>query len=374
MRVGLIARADSTGLGIQSKEFFDKIPCRALVMDSSRLGKGDVLSCDYNKYPDQKFVVLNPGFVNYGWMGQDAIDQFLTGIDVLFCIETPYDYRIFEEARKRGIKSILQFNYEFLEYPSGLPEPDLFAAPSLWNYDKVPEPKAFVQVPVNLDKFKPKQANNTFLHIAGRPAAHDRNGTETLLRALQFIKNEVTITIKSQGFISLVKVPDNVKLIIDNRNHADYQDNYSVGGVLIIPRKYGGLCLPINEALAAGMPVICTSISPNNLWLPKDWLIQATKSTTFQCRKPVDVYESDPQHLAAKIDQFCDEQFYSKAVGIVSELRQDISWDKWRLKYHEIFESLKIREDQLSKPQFTTTQKPQREFYRNRPRRNIRRR
>jgi glycosyltransferase involved in cell wall biosynthesis len=371
MRVGLIARADSTGLGIQSKEFFDNIPCRALVIDSSRLGKGDVLKCDLTKYPDQKAIQLDKNFSNYGWMPYDVMSQFLNGIDVLFCIETPYDYRIFEEARKRGIKSILQFNYEFLEYPSGLPEPDLFAAPSLWNYDKVPEPKAFVQVPVNLSKFKQQPAKNTFLHIAGRPAAHDRNGTQILLNALKFVKSEITLTIKSQGFINPVPVPKNVKLIIDNRNQPKYQDNYT-GGTLIIPRKYGGLCLPINEALGAGMPVVATDISPNNLWLPKEWLIPAKKTISFQCRKSIDVYESQPEHLAAKIDQFCQDDFYSRAVSIVNDFRQDISWAKWRPIYHEIFDGVKIRTDQLNKQCSPDNGRPRREFYRSRPRRNMR--
>lgn len=38
---------------------------------------------------------------------------------------------------------------------------------------------------------------------------------------------------------------------------------------MILPRKYAGLCLPMNEALMSGLPVIMTDIEPNNVILPK---------------------------------------------------------------------------------------------------------
>ena len=365
MRVGLIARADSTGLGIQSKEFFDHIPCKALVIDSSKLGRGEVLKPEFRNYPGQQVLQLQPGFDNYGWMPNSVIEWLLNDIDILFCMETPYDYRIFEEARRRGVKSILQFNYEFLEYPSELPEPDLFASPSQWNFEQVPEPKFFLPVPVNTEKFKPNRTKGSFLHIAGRPAQHDRNGTETLMKALMLVKSEIQVVIRSQGHINAPKMPPNVCIRVENSNTPHYADNYR-GGVLIMPRRYGGLCLPINEAIACEMPVIVTDISPNNTWLPKEWLVPAQKIHSFFCRKPVDVYQADIQALANKIDLFCDDTFFGNAVQKAKNLKNQISWDNLKPLYYQLFESVQIRADQLTKVYQKPSLKPKREFYRDR--------
>src|SRR5581483_7515404 len=61
-------------------------------------------------------------------------------------------------------------------------------------------------------------------------------------------------------------------------NIANYEDIYKKGSVLVLPRKYGGNCLPMNEALSAGMPVIMSNISPQADFLPDKWLVDAKES------------------------------------------------------------------------------------------------
>ena len=48
---------------------------------------------------------------------------------------------------------------------------------------------------------------------------------------------------------------------------------YAGFNALIMPRRYGGLCLPMNEALTSGLPVIMSNTSPNDAVLPGDWLV-----------------------------------------------------------------------------------------------------
>lgn len=334
MRIGGIFRCDNTGLGIQSKEFFDHIPCKPFVIDSSRLGDSPVLTPHPDRYGVKPYI-LRKGEV----IPEQEIFRFLRDIDLLFCIETPYNYRFISAAHEMGIKTVLQLNYEFLEFPSALPQPDLLAAPSMWNYDNIPNRKTFLPVPVNTAKFHPVRVERTFIHIAGRPAIHDRNGTETLLNSLRFVKEKVKVIIRSLHPVNPVSVPRNVELIIDTQNRLNYQDAYT-GGVLIMPRKYGGLCLPINEALAAEMPVIAPNISPNNLWLPKEWLTWAPKYFQLKARKMVNVYEPDIMSLAEKIDEFCDPAFYDAAREKAKALKDTISWEKLLPLYHKTFEDL----------------------------------
>lgn len=343
MNIGLIARADSTGLGIQSKEFFAHIPCKALVIDFENMGQPftkHILKADLSAFPGQQ--VFKWGFRHnmVGDIPRGTIDEFLEGLDLVFCIETPYDYDIFSICRARGVKTILQLNYEFLDFPSrhGYPPPDLFASPSYWNWDLIPHPKVYLPVPAR--KQEPRVAENTFLHIAGRRAEKDRNGTQTLLQALQYVRSEMTVYIHSQhgGFIQPCR-RSNINLVVNETNKADYTENYQ-GGILVMPRKYGGLCLPINEALAFGMPVIATDISPNNTWLPPEWLIPASHAGQVVSHRTFDYFEADPVALAQKMDDFCHPVVYERQRRIASDIAETITWEALKPRYTETFENL----------------------------------
>lgn len=341
MRVGLIARADNTGLGIQSKEFFDHIPnCKALVIDISGINLSNVVRPFPERFPNQHFYKLESPFKRPDFsLPVDVINNFLTDIDILFAMETPYDYNIFHKARKRGIKSILQLNYELFSYPSDIhPKPDLFAAPSMWNFEKIPGPKTFLPVPVNLTRFTRQDRPKHFIHIAGKLAMADRNGTSILQNALKYIRKRITLNVHAQESIAFRR-PFNSEIIVNvnSTNRANYWDNYH-GGILIMPRRYGGLCLPVNEALAAGMPVIMPDCSPNNLWLPKEWLVDCRSSGFIKCKQQVECFDVHPQALAEKIDQFCDPDFYQEAVNKAIDLGKSISWQYLLPTYQNIFE------------------------------------
>lgn len=345
MKIGLIARCDSTGLGIQSKEFFDHIKCKALVIDFSAMAPvksfDSILKPNIDWYPGQKVFRWGKVHNVRGDIPIHVINEFLDGLDIVFAMETPYDFNIFDACAERGIKTIIQPNYEFLDFPSNrIRPPSLFGVPSKWNWHNIPEPKKFLPVPVNTDiapisGFKPR----TFLHIAGRPAHADRNGTQTLFKALKYVKEDITIHIRSQWPVTIPQQTyrAKVKIEVDYSNKQHYFDNYTTGGVLVMPRKYGGLCLPMNEALACEMPIITTDISPNHLWLPGEWLVPSLHTGSFLSKKKVDVYEAQLLELAAKIDQFCNEDFYREAIGKAREIKEAISWKSLHGLYMETF-------------------------------------
>lgn len=344
MNIGLIARADSTGLGIQSREFFNHIPCRALVIDFQNMGQPGtthILAPDLSAFPDQTVFKWGRRHNNRGDIPRQIIREFIRGLDILFCMETPYDYNVFDECRAQGVKTILQLNYEFLDFPNrhNLTPPDLFAAPSLWNFDLIPSPKVYLPVPAR--KNETRKAERTFLHIAGRHAAKDRNGTQTLLQALQYVRETMTVVIRGQqdGLFIPPNRRSNINLIVDTKNKANHLNNYT-GGILVMPRKYGGLCLPMNEAISCGMPVIATDIAPNNTWLPVEWLVPAHHAGTIAAKRTIDYFEADAVALAQKMDGFCHPVAYNRAVGIAEDIRETISWETLRPKYFEVMENL----------------------------------
>lgn len=346
MRIGLIARCDDTGLGNQTYEFYKHMkPSKVMCIDFQ----------DYNEMPQH--TERYPGAqVVRGFPKEDDIDTFLRDLDVVFTCEIPYNYRIFELAKQRGIKTVLQYNFEFLDYlkdPSK-PLPDLFASPTTWGWGAVPfDNKMILKVPVNRQAipFRSIAKARTFLHVVGRPAAEDRNGTLTFINALVQMREPVKALFFTQNeayaeqitaCIGGANIPSNVTTEVRHGNMLHYGDLYKEGDVLVMPRRFGGLCLPMQEALSAGMPVIMPDISPNGDMLPKEWLVPARIKGTLQTRTLINVYDADEHSLASKMTWFA--QLSPKRMleqnARASGLAGILSWERQQDIYMEAFERL----------------------------------
>jgi hypothetical protein len=79
---------------------------------------------------------------------------------------------------------------------------------------------------------------------------------------------------------------------------------YSGFDAMVLPRRYAGLCLPMNEALLSALPVFMTDISPNNAILPKEWLVKSYSLGTFRTKARIELFEVDIKTLAMTIDDY----------------------------------------------------------------------
>ena len=345
MRLGLIARADNSGLGVQSWEFFRHMrPERVLVIDVGHL-HNDTTHTNKATYLDRY-----PGAtVVKGWMPERlTLRSFLSGLSTVFSVETFYSPEVAQLAHRYGVKTVLQCNPEFLNRRES---PDLWVPPTRWMWDTIPKNKTLLPVPIATDRFAAPAdfptagSANHFLHVVGRPAHLDRNGTADLLKALAFVESAVTVTVRCQqpGYVSglirehNIRTPDNVVLRIDSADVENYWDNYAEGDVLVMPRRFGGLCLPQQEALGAGMPVIMPDLSPQNDVLPKEWLVPAAKRGSFMCKQAVRYYSVEPRLLAAAMDRFAsDADLYARAKQDALKLRDEYSWTALKPRYEEV--------------------------------------
>ena len=76
------------------------------------------------------------------------------------------------------------------------------------------------------------------------------------------------------------------------------------------------------------MPVVMPAISPNDTWLPGEWLIPAHVTGSFMVKNRIDTHAVNPETLAAKLDRFAtDERFYANAVTNAWRIRDELSWD-----------------------------------------------
>jgi len=349
-RIGLVARADNTGLGTQSWEFHRHMkPAKTLIVDFTHTSaSGKDLTVYADRFPGNTTIVTGPP-------DTDTLIDFLDGLDSVFTMETPYNFALYPLARQRGIQTVLQANWEMLGYhheADQLPFPDVLAFPSTWNLTHAR--KMFSErtevihlpVPIPTDRFddvKMPLTASRFLHVAGYPALGDRNGTRDLLAALPHIRAEVVVSMTCQrpgylaGLITANVSPPNVILVIETVVHDDYWGLYEGHHALILPRRYGGLCLPVNEALGAGMPVLMPAVSPNSRWLPSDWLTPAQQVDTIYTKVPIDVHRSDPIALAARIDRLAtDENFYGSACRAARDLADTHSWTSLLPRYQEV--------------------------------------
>lgn len=332
-RCGLIARADSGGLASQTFDFYTHMrPHKTMVVDIEHLTG---YPNDFTKYPGAQIVKGFEPTLN-------ELDLFLRDIDVVFTVECPYNYALFSMARERGIKTVLQYNYEWLENlaQQQLPEPDLFLAPSKWHINDMPfAPVEYMHVPIDRQKFPFKQRTiaKKFLHIAGHRTHEDRNGTSLLLEALPYIQGDVEIVIRTQD--DLPRPYTDHRLTIIKEDLSDNKGLFNDEDVLILPRRYGGLSLQLNEALSCGMPVLMTDIEPQNEFLPHEWLMPYATVGQIMIKTNVQVYNTTPQILANKISEVAGRNItgWSRQADEIASRRD---WRVMHSKYEEMFCSL----------------------------------
>jgi hypothetical protein len=342
MRLGIIARSDNTGLGNQTRELVNMLnPDKILLINSAPFNN--------NKQNPDWYKNYNVYSTKNGMPTTKEIVWFLKDVDVVISCETFYHLDLVDLARQQGTKTILQYNYELfgnLTNPNWS-LPDVLLSPSLWNIEIVKEKFGSVcdvihlPPPTNESLFNKAKDNNLskdhnrILHIAGKKAAKDRNGTESIFEMVKHSKEDYELVIKSQTPLNPNCKDSRVKIEIGNP--ASREDMYDGFDAMILPRRYAGLCLPMNEALMSALPVFMTNVSPNNKILPEDWLVESTKIGSFRTKSMVDIYDIAPDKFANIVDGYIKnnnkKEFKEKALSIGLE---NFSIDKLKQKYLEI--------------------------------------
>lgn len=308
MKLGIVVRADDTGLGNQTHELVKMLdPHKILIIDSSRFH--NKFTQHYEWYKGRNCIVSK------GFPDNPTIVKFLQGLNIVISCETFYSKNFIMVAKKKRVKTILQYNFEFLDYLANdkLLLPDVLLAPSLWRIDDVKEKfngKCLVEyLPPPTDhllfeknKNENKKETRKLLHIGGKAAIYDRNGTNSVIEMLRYSKQDYELTIRSQTNLNIDCNDKRLNIVVGNE--AKRENMYFGYDAMILPRRYAGLCLPMNEALLSGLPVFMTDISPNNKILPQRWLAKSDFVKMFMTRIGIELYNADPKTLAKTVDTY----------------------------------------------------------------------
>lgn len=325
-KMAMIARADNSGLGTLSWEFARHLqPERVLVVTNG------VFKTFPERYGDHRMAANHP-------LKTDDFDYLLDGVDVVLSFETFYDWRIVDEARRRGVKTALVTMFEMS--PERFPlTPDLLICPSTLDYEIMAERGQTIYLPIPLDterlRFRKRKMAKLFVHTASHGGMNGRKGTQIFLDAIPLVKNP-DAQFRIYSWKGGYKVPDDPRIEFQTVEFQNYWQCWREGDVLVYPQDYNGICLPISEAFASGMVIITTDMRPFSEWLPRAGLFSPKGfRRTRAAPKLVEVNAAviDPGAVAAKIDELS-----TMDIGDLSEEGHDYSrensWERlgprWR--------------------------------------------
>lgn len=327
MKWGLIVRAEKNrGLGVMGRDMDANLkPDKTAVVviaDYSFPGQEQVVKHQHDQPLDglEHATVLrwpHPAHPLYQF-DEREFRSWAAGLDVVVMLETPYDARCLEWLDDMGIQSVLYVMPEMYPHDKARNEawkkqPDVHWYPTSWFPDtgEITFPVGRVMyLPVTPQPFVdlPDVGGPVHLiHVGGKEALGDRNGSRTLPAAVRTTRNTNRanrLTIYSQtthlplrqGALTTtwLKGPD------------DKERMYADAHALVMPRRYGGLCLPVLEALSYGLAVVMTDTSPNN---DGHWPIGLIPCERGQRHRmpcgDVQTYDCDQMALAGQISALC---------------------------------------------------------------------
>jgi hypothetical protein len=312
--IGLVGRDNDKGLGLLTEEYRKRLNVTKVLVKNCPASHRRKRICPK---PDTRYV-NNP---------DRAAARWVRGFDTLFVLEFAVHPNLFLQARRQGIYSVLKVNYEFL--PESLPElPDLFMCSSSLNMEMTPyENKLLIPDPVDTNgiPFRQRTRAITFVHNAGRFGTQFANCTPEVLAAIPLVKNpNVRFIVRSQKEITF-KVDD--PRIRYEGAVSDYRELYTEGDVFVMPQKFRATSLPIQEAMAAGMPVMTTDMQPFNEFCP--FLLKPDSQqvlTGLPLRRSVVSHLVAPKTIATAIDSIAESNIESYSC-LAREYANSISWD-----------------------------------------------
>jgi hypothetical protein len=308
MTFAMIGRCDPGGLGTLTSEVHRHLrPARTLLVDLDDRGRG---VCHETPYVHGDIVR-----VPFAGAVPDLLIDWLCapGVDVLWSAETFYDARILRAARANGVRTVVCAMPELAPWAAGapagipsIPRPSLITVPTGWRHDTLPAAQ-LLPVPVATDRlvWQHRTRIEHLYHPTGTAMA-DRNGTDLLLAAVAHVTRPCRLTIRAERPITIPPAP-NVDITVVTDPAGDYWAQYPPDiDLLVLPRRYGGLSLPVQECAALGVPALVLDPDP---YAAQPWTVTvpATRSRPTRMKGgTVPVHQTSPSQLAAAIDRAID--------------------------------------------------------------------
>lgn len=317
MRIGSLVYATEQGLGVLARSFY-----RAGVLSEVLVVEHQHWPNHFEWYPKAERTPIHP-------VDQRAVNRILSRVDAMLFFETPFNWDLIRQCHVAGVKSILMPMYECM--PKTLPhKPDKIINPSLLDQQYYPE-GVFLPVPVEYT-WRQRTKAEVFVHNAGHGGLKSRNGTGVLLDAMRYVKSPLKLILRSQKSLQWDARDPRIEVRVGN---FPFDSLYSEGDVFVFPEKFNGLSLPLQEARAAGMLVMCGDRFPMNTWLPTEPLVPVhhyeRNCVSGRCLE-FDEAIIEPEAVAKKMDEWYGRDIteYSLSGNVWAE---SMSWENLKPRY-----------------------------------------
>lgn len=344
MTLGIIGRCDSGGLGTLTSEVFRHLrPERTLLLHMGGAGRGDGNPAAYDA--EGRTQVVYPAEFG-GKLAARAIDWLCAeGIDTLWSAETFYDDEVLLRAHQNGIRTVCYAMPELNPWNVGAGRanvaqpirPREIILPTAWESGRCPSDVEILPFPIARDRLPWRQRGLTrkgegerplhLYHVVGS-AMLDRNGTELLLAALPHLREPIRLTLRSEKGLREVFVGNGVTLEQTAEREIDYWRSYPHDAdVLVLPRRYGGLSLPIQEAASLGMPTVTLD---TDAYANESFVLQVESKPGTRHRMKggeFEVRDADPRALADSLDYLATHRGMVETLSIAANgWASDRSW------------------------------------------------
>lgn len=316
MVLGLFgARSDHRGLATLTHLMWGHLqPAKTVVVDMGR--HSPTVFHDGQYGPDATTVTYDDLLA-----GVFNLDQWLDGLDTVLTFEIPYDVRLYDACRRRGIKTVqltmpeLDANHR----DDRLPAPDVFALPTSWMQDRY---AGCPVLPVPSAPFKAKRGG-LVVH-PGSLAMKDRNGTRTVLNAS--LRTHHPIVVRAQTSPDWSHGRATVEVADLDHSHQLF-DN---AALVVIPRRYGGLSLVMQEAMAGGLPLLIPESDPYAAAVPREARLRSTRSRDLVAKGgSVPTWDVNPRTLAERIDHVMSDADLRAELATASQTWADShTWEQ----------------------------------------------
>lgn len=333
-RFGVIGRADRGGLAAQTRAVAEHLPVdAAMIVDLGQTSRGPLDLDSWRDLVPEIRVVQNPPT-------DDDVRWLVDQVDVLYTAESTYHPGLNAYCHERGVRLVVHANAEIHDPVASGYEAELWA-PTHYRLDLLPRWTQVVPMPVDVAPViatPPDDRPLRLLHVAA-PAFNDRNGTALVLDALPGLQHEATLVIvgddgqtypERYGRVSIERRPT-----VDDR-----WSNYENVDALVLPRRYGGLCLPMLEAASRGLPVVTLDLEPQHSWFVYPLVPAYEVRRVVMKGEPAGhpIHDANPSELVDRIDQLSDPTTWLAWSRAAYGWAQSLSWERhaplWSRRLH----------------------------------------
>lgn len=264
MRVGTFAYATRRGLGHLAHDFYT----HGIITD--------ILVVRHPGVPTVEEWYPNAPQTQLRHLDTRLMQDFAAQMDVMLWFETAFWMPILPFCRERGIKTFIAPMYEC--WQTSWPQPHQFLCPSLLDMEYFPrtaeKESIFLPLPTEYP-WRLRERAEHWCHRGGYLGLRGREGTTLLIEAMKHVRSPLRLSISVQENVSA----EHQRLCAHDHRidytaaTIPYEDLYAVGDVAVMPQRFNGVSLPMQEACAAGLCVMASDRFPANSWLPKEPLI-----------------------------------------------------------------------------------------------------